>query len=307
MHRKYDRSEKVPVVIPIYKNNLDAFEEIALEQCLRVLKQHRIFIVKPHSLHLDILNDHNRIDYVSFDDSYFESRHGYNQLMLSDGFYERFLGFQYILIYQLDAFVFADNLLEWCEKGYDYIGAPWLRSHKYIDVFKALKSRLLIAVHTWFNIKQPNSDLPTDIQFENKVGNGGLSLRRVQKFYDVCKQYKSRLTKYLDRTEHYFNEDVWWGVELNRKSNFLRIPDYKKAIFFSFENEPERGWELTGGELPFGCHAWNMHLDFWERHFDMETFFKRKKKTKLYVASLNPEKQEEAVEVKELSRVPKAV
>jgi hypothetical protein len=307
MHKEDDRSEKVAVVIPIYKNNLETFEEIALEQCLRVLKQHRIFVVKPHSLQLDILNDHNRIDYISFDDAYFESRHGYNQLMLSDSFYEQFLGFQYILIYQLDAFVFADTLLEWCDKGYDYIGAPWLREKKYSDIFKAIKSKLLIAVHTRLNIKQPNSDLPTDIQFENKVGNGGLSLRRVQKFYDVCKRYKSRLTKYLDRTEHYFNEDVWWGVELNRKSSLLRIPGYKKAIFFAFENAPERAWELTGGELPFGCHAWNMHLDFWTTHFDMETFFKRKKKAKLYVASLNPEKQEEAKEVKELSRVPKAV
>ena len=305
MHKRTDHNERVAVVIPIYRNNLEPFEEMALEQCLRVLNKHRIFVVKPRSLNLDMSIARNGIGCISFDDKYFESRHGYNQLMLSDSFYEHFLEFEYMLIYQLDAYVFADRLLEWCDKGYDYIGAPWLRSHKYIDVFKAFKSRLLIAVHTWFNIKQPNSDLPTDIQFENKVGNGGLSLRRVKKFYNACKQNKGSLTKYLDRTEHYFNEDVWWAIELNRTSSFLRIPDYKKAIFFSFENEPERAMELTGGELPFGCHAWNMHLDFWERHFDMDMLFKRKKNTKLYVVSLNPEKQE--TDVKELSRVPKAV
>lgn len=306
MHTKYPCTDRVAVVIPVYKNKLEAFEELALEQCFRVLNKHRIFIVKPQSLSLDIAYGHDMVEYVSFDDKYFESRHGYNQLMLWDGFYEQFLKFQYILIYQLDAFVFKDTLLEWCDQGYDYVGAPWLRSHKYIDVFKAVKSKVLIGIHTWFNIKQPNTDLPTELQFENKVGNGGLSLRRVGKFYDACRQRKSSLSKYLNRTEHYFNEDVWWGIELNRKSSFLKIPDYKKAIFFSFECEPERAWELTGGQLPFGCHAWNLHLDFWEKHFAMETVFNRKKKTQLYIASLNPEKQE-TYGVQELPRVSKAV
>ncbi|HZY39286.1 MAG TPA: DUF5672 family protein [Mucilaginibacter sp.] len=306
MHKEGHSTNRVAVVIPIYKNKLEAFEELALDQCVRVLKKHKMFVVKPRSLVINILNEHDFVDYIPFDDKYFESRHGYNQLMLWEGFYEKFLNFQYILIYQLDAFVFTDRLLEWCDKGYDYIGAPWLRPHQYIDVFKAVKSKLLIAVHTWFNIKQPNSDLPTEIQFENKVGNGGLSLRRVQKFYDACRQHRASLLKYLNRTEHYFNEDVWWGIELNRKSVFLKIPDYKKAIFFSFENEPERAWELTGGELPFGCHAWNLHMDFWERHFAAEAVFKRKVKSGLYVASLNPGKPL-AREVKEFSLVPKAV
>jgi len=306
MYKRYDYSERVAVVIPIYKNKLESFEEMALEQCLRVLNKHRIFVVKPNSLELTILDDSELISYISFEDQYFESRHGYNKLMLWEGFYEKFLRFQYILIYQLDAFVFNDRLLEWCDKGYDYIGAPWLRPNKYIDIFKALKSRMLIAVHTWFNIKQRDTDLPTDIQFENKVGNGGLSLRRVEKFYQACKRYKASLVKYLDRAEHYFNEDVWWGIELNRKSSFLKIPGYKTAIFFSFENEPERAWELTRGELPFGCHAWNLHMDFWERHLAAETIFKRKKKSNLYVASLNPGKHG-AGEVKEFELVPKAV
>jgi hypothetical protein len=303
MHKRGDFTEKVAVVIPVYKNNLERFEQLALEQCFRVLNRHRTFIIKPRSLDVSIGNE--AVSYISFDDKYFESRQGYNRLMLWEGFYEKFLRFQYILIYQLDAYVFKDQLLEWCDKGYDYVGAPWLRPAKYIDVFKAVKSRVLIAVHTWFNLRQPNSDLPTELQFENKVGNGGLSLRRVRKFYEAAMQHKSGLAKYLNRTEHHFNEDVWWAIELNRKSNYLNIPHYKKAVFFSIENQPERAWELTRGELPFGCHAWNLHLDFWERHFDIESVFLRKNKSGLHVASLNQGKY--AGEVKELSLVSKAV
>lgn len=306
MHKTYSPLNKVAIVIPVYKNKLEPLEELALEQCLRILNNYKIFVIKPESLDLTVLKPYSALDYVSFSDRYFESRQGYNELMLWDGFYEQFLDYQYILIHQLDAFVFEDNLEEWCDKGFDYIGAPWLRENKYIDVFKAVKSIVLSALHTWFNIKQPNTDLPTEIQFENKVGNGGLSLRRVQKFYKACKKENAALAKYRDRTEHYFNEDVWWGIEVNRKSLALKIPGYKTAVFFSIENHPERAFELTGGALPFGCHAFNVHLDFWKRQLAFESVFRRKGNPKLYVASVNPDLQP-PLDVKELKPVPKAV
>lgn len=44
--------------------------------------------------------------------------------MLEADFYRRFGKYKYMLIYQLDAFVFSDKLLDFCEMGYDYIGAP---------------------------------------------------------------------------------------------------------------------------------------------------------------------------------------
>jgi len=118
-------------------------------------------------------------------------------------------------------------------------------------------------MHTRFNRTQPGTDLPTDIQFENKVGNGGLSLRKVHAFYHALKNHKQSITKYLFRPEHYFNEDVWWSIELNRHENVLKIPDYKTAVFFSIENEPERAFELTGQRMPFACHAWDKYFDFW--------------------------------------------
>jgi len=44
--------------------------------------------------------------------------------MMSPAFYDAFKAFDYILIYQLDAFVFRDELEYFCSLGYDYIGAP---------------------------------------------------------------------------------------------------------------------------------------------------------------------------------------
>ena len=42
-------------------------------------------------------------------------------------FWEKFADYEYVLMYHLDALVFSDQLQEWCGKGLDYIGAPFLR------------------------------------------------------------------------------------------------------------------------------------------------------------------------------------
>jgi hypothetical protein len=50
---------------------------------------------------------------------------------LSEEFYQAFTDFEFMLIYQLDAFVFRDELADWCRSGYEYIGAPWLRDRDF--------------------------------------------------------------------------------------------------------------------------------------------------------------------------------
>jgi hypothetical protein len=83
-------------------------------------------LVQPEGLENDyITKKYSNISVESFPKRYFENIEGYNELLLSASFYERFLDTKYILIYQLDAFVFKDELQEWCDKGYDYI-APWI-------------------------------------------------------------------------------------------------------------------------------------------------------------------------------------
>ena len=61
-----------------------------------------------------------------------------------------------------------------------------------------------------------------------------------------------------------FNEDIFFSIELNRKTNTLKIPSYKEAVNFAIETCPEIAIELTDGKLPFGCHAWEKNLKFWK-------------------------------------------
>ncbi|UEG53538.1 hypothetical protein LLH06_00920 [Mucilaginibacter daejeonensis] len=255
--------KKVVVIVPFYKPGLTGYEQIALDQCSKILGSHTIVAIKPHWLTLPPEAAKLKLAATeSFDDSYFTSIAGYNRLMLAEEFYARFLEYEYMLIYQLDAFVFKDELLHWCDQGYDYIGAPWLRYIGHVDVVKAIKSNFKYYYHTKYDVKIDG--VPSNMQFENKVGNGGLSLRRVQKFHHVTRTRQDDIQRYLsEENKHQYNEDAFWSVEVNRKKKYLNIPDHRVAVGFAFEQAPTRALELNNGQLPFGCHAWDKYLEFW--------------------------------------------
>ena len=263
----------VTITIPIYKREPDKYELISLMQCIKILNKYDFAIVCPQNLNVvyyeNLLKLHN-INYSiqQFDNSYFESIDAYNLLMLNLEFYDRFKTYQHILIYQLDAYVFKDELKYWCSLDYDYIGAPWIRYQPY----------------------------GTDLILK-KVGNGGLSLRRTQVFIDrlnyqyplkslkrIWKDYGSyapfqkalRIPIMLFRalgyknTMRYFsrkvivNEDAFWCVFLENTKHKLNLPDIDTAAKFSVETGAKQFYESNQSTLPFGCHAWQkQESNFW--------------------------------------------
>ena len=259
------------IVIPIYKQVLTGTEEISFRQTLRVLGKHPIIMVCPESLNIAAYNiiatDYNiSLQIESFKDEYFKNIAGYNRLLLSMVFYQRFATYQYILIAQLDAYVFSDSILQWCAKGYDYIGSP---------LFGA----------------QMNINRAT-------VGNGGLSLRRVEAYINYfngdkhvipCKKIASRInvsakpyTRWLvwllmiigwrntpcQCAKHYkYNEDLFWSQYLNGTNYELNKPSVIEAAEFAWERFPSELYAQLG-HLPFGCHAWekNEYELFWRNY-----------------------------------------
>ena len=264
--------KKVAVIIPFYRATISDYENIALRQCQKVLGTHPIIAIKPQSLTLpEALAQIALTKVVSFEDSYFDNIAGYNRLMLSEEFYSQFLNYEYILIYQLDAFVFSDQLLHWCNQNIDYVGAPWLRDIDHGDLFKAAKSNVQYYIHTRYDLQKDGE--PSPKQFENRTGNGGFSLRRVKKFYDITQSRQPDIQKYLAKAgKHQFNEDAFWSIEVNRKKKILNIPGYEKAVGFAFENSPQRALNINKQQLPFGCHAWDRHVEFWNPFFEQQGF-----------------------------------
>lgn len=259
------------IIIPTYKiyAKLTEYEKLSLDQCLNILSSYPIFLVKPNSLSLDgYMQVNPKLFVESFDNNYFNTVKSYNELLLSQMFYSRFIQFKYILIYQLDAFVFTNDLLFWCNQGYDYIGAPWLAQEKNIPIHVKLEYEQRIQQAYLQNKKVKNSNIPSHLQFYNRVGNGGFSLRNVKLLYKICGEMEAKIETYLKNDWHpYFNEDVFWSLEVNRETRELNIPDYKTACLFSLEHRPILGMKYNDGYYPFGCHGWSKWPYLWRGLF----------------------------------------
>ena len=239
------QSKLVTIIIPIYKVNLSLTEQMSLNQCLKLLGDFDIVFVQPEDLDTTSINAEGRIRTEVFPNHYFKTVYGYNSLMLSDEFYKRFLDFKYMLVYQLDAFVFKNELKEWCDKGYDYIGAPWIAS----------PNTLLKRVISIFDSKRKRER--KKIFF--KVGNGGFSLRNISKSYHIAQEMKNEIEANLKRekSDFYIMEDVFWSIAVPKQFPDFKIPDYKEALGFAMDRKPDLALKLNNNKLPFGCHGFD--------------------------------------------------
>jgi hypothetical protein len=253
---------KVAVIIPMYKPSLTPEELLVLDKCYEILGKHPIYFVAPDSLEIDpLLTNKASTKIIRFADPYFKNIAGYNHLMLSSEFYQAFSLYEYILIYQLDAYIFEDDLLEWCDKGYDYIGAPWIPSQKYEQ------THYKMGLHV-FNFLGRLTRIKTGTHNYYQVGNGGFSLRKVDSFIKITEIEEDRISYYLSRKGARFHEDVFWGVDMVKRHKNFKVPLWKEALGFSFDVRPHLAYKYSNHKLPMGCHAWNSkaHFDFWKNH-----------------------------------------
>lgn len=256
------------VVVPLYESNPDQWQSLSFEQCCRILGGHPICIATNKEVDIrqyqKIASQFGlKILREDFESSYFASIAGYNCLMLDKHFYQRFAMYEYMLVYQLDAWVFRDELDYWCNKGYDYIGAPWIEKNENGNIELA------------------------------GVGNGGFSLRRILHFIDVLSHrgpvrsgkqlhlepsiknkvyqffyslgYQNNLS-YYKKDETLF-EDIFLSIFLADTKLRALTPDAKTACHFAFEQAPSYLYSKTK-QLPFGCHAWQKYEydSFWKEH-----------------------------------------
>jgi len=261
-------SISVKIVIPIYKPQLTDLEYKSLKQCFNILGNHEIVFVAPEKL--NVKNYLAVIDtkVIRFSNYFFESISGYNQLMLSPHFYSEFIDVDYILIYQLDAYVFRDELIDWCEKGYDYIGAPVhnVRLNNYYPPFS------LVTLNGGFSLRKISSHLKVLKSFrfifpfkmilkaninENGYLKGGL---KAVYSYLFCNNVYFKLNKF-DR-----NEDFFWAIIAKKLFHKFIVPNPEISCEFSIDNMPEQTFKLANYKLPFGCHAIDKYYIFWENY-----------------------------------------
>ena len=242
------------VVIPCYRSVLDPDEQLSIRQCLEVLGHHDLCVVAPEGLDLPgLLAD---LPCERFPAGCFADIGAYNRLLLGPEFYVRFARHEYLLIHQLDAYVFRDELDEWCGRGVDYVGAPWpddefLRKRKWRSAFP-------------LHLRPPM--LARCIRCcDFRVGNGGFSLRRIPAFLAVLDRHAVAARDWPT------NEDVFWSLAAPVYDRKFRIPPEREAMRFAVERDPARYLRRMAGRLPFGCHAWRKHgFVIWKPHLRAE-------------------------------------
>jgi hypothetical protein len=265
---------KAAVIIPAYLESLNQFEIASLIQCNSILNRYPKILICERDLNIDIYKKHvPEITFEFFNKEYFKTVDGYNRLLLSNEFYGRFKDFEYILIYQLDAWVFRDELDYWCQKGYDYIGSPWFENYGSYENGDKLWTIgnggfSLRRVHSFlerFYYKKPLFKISglKVIHPEKKTLIG--KLFRIFNIYLIRFGMKNTINRYTQNFK--CGEDTFWSVILLKSKKPLRIPECEEAIYFSFERSPGYLYELTGNRLPFGCHAWGKHNfnKFWNK------------------------------------------
>ena len=125
---------QVKVVVPIYKEKLGSQELLSLKNNVSVLKDYPVVILAPEGL--DVSHTMQQVPgcevmFVSNQWLGANGIAGYNNMMLSTSFYEKFADCEYILICQTDAWIFRDDLKKWCSGEYDYVAAPWPKRKVY--------------------------------------------------------------------------------------------------------------------------------------------------------------------------------
>lgn len=256
------------VVIPLYKKALSASEWFSINRTLTMLAQYPVAIVCPKHLAAHFTQasqnwPHPAIAVEAFEDHFFNSVAGYNQLLVSRAFYQRFAKYTFMLIAQTDALILSDQLAYWCDRNYSYIGAPFFAGFAHPE-----KPLRMIG-----------------------VGNGGVSLRKIADFLrtfdkvrylpnwlapkpkslvDVAGMARYIRHRFVFATNFWplfpkVNEDVFWGMLMPRSAPFFQVAPMSEAVAFAFDNEPAYLYTQNGKRLPFACHAWErFDLPFWQ-------------------------------------------
>lgn len=243
------------VAFPLYQTP-NALELAFLENGMRLTEGYKQVIVAPEGLAINSsFGQLEKLEVKRFAKHYFQGISGYNQLLLSTNFYHTFKQFDYLLIHQADVFLFKNELAAWCEKDYDYIGAPWFRPDK-LNLKGTAK--LLNEVKLFFKKNKVFASR------HNRTGNGGFTLRKVETAVKVLATVDpSLLRRYTHQQGDAFNEDIFWSLVAPTLTDF-KIPDWPEAMQFAVEFNPAIAYQYLNHQLPFGCHAPLKHdPQFW--------------------------------------------
>lgn len=258
-------NKKVAIVIPTYKVTYNRGELLSFERLNKFLPNTDKYLAIPVKFKGKV-KKRKGYSYVYFPDNYFLDVRSYCRLVNQDFFYKPFRSYKYMLLHQLDVIIFSSKLNYWCDKEYDYVGAP---------LFNSLIGKMT---------NKKTSPLTG--------GNGGFSLRKIDTFLEVIKIAKKESIRtsnnpiiqklwFLEAllkgdshkkwlkspaSNYVFNDDGFWSFEAPKYLKSFKVAPFKDALNFAFEKSPRESFKMNGNRLPFGAHAWEKYdKKFWQK------------------------------------------
>lgn len=231
------------IIIPIYKNELSEQEYFCLENYRKKLYDMPFCFIAPRDVADSYYSKRwKNISIVKFDTWHADSLDDYNNLLMTPDFYNKFSEYDYMLILQLDGWLIKgkEELEYFLKMEYDYIGAPWPDGgyRYYKRVIRGANHIKLLRHFTGETIC--------------KVGNGGVSLRRIKSlemFFRVYKKEKENWEK---------AEDIFISFYGQKRKYKLRIPSVEIAKQFSLEKDMKK--EISEGNIPMAVHKWELYF-----------------------------------------------
>lgn len=273
-----ENNSSVAIVVPMYRKELSADEKISHRHLFHFLGDFDKYLVTPQNLDVDL----DGFAIKRFPNEFFQNTVTYSALLLSREFYDAFSAYDFILIYQLDALVFSNQLINWCRRGWDYIGAPWIESEDadFIDAptvgnggfsLRKVKSFLRVIESAGFGaeLERYQPALRGEIELPGAASNSTAQRRIIGRIRRLVGQHQTaQAKKSVERSPLYgINEDYFWSFKATTYWPDFKIAPVEEALRFSFEVEPRRCYALNHRQLPFGCHGWNRYdRKFWEPH-----------------------------------------
>ena len=252
---------KCGIIIPLYKYDLYDYEIMSLKRIIKLYKdseQYKIMFLCDYNFDIDKLLNKYAIDefvysYYNFDKQFFKSKIEYNLLCLNLETYTNLIGtYEYLLIYQLDAYIFDDQLEYWINKDYDYIGG-------YEGVFG------------WHLIYDHLNKIFNDENIRNNkniiIMNGGFSLRKVNYCIDVIQKLPHDFNGYLWGFQRpiIFEDMVYSIYNTNHPVSAIDAIKFSCTQFYYPFN-----FSINEFKYPFGTHQFQKHTDLYNlvKEFD---------------------------------------
>lgn len=211
------------VVIPAYREHPTPSEKKSLDRTADILNHRALYLLVPEDLPTDWYSSrYPHITIQRYPPSCFSGFSSYNRWMLSADFYEEWLrlGFEWILICQLDVYVFSDMLDVFLKEHYAYWGGPMLRVSK----------------------GRP----------ELYGGNGGFSLRNLKAMARVLREGRKEVQAWTGHEDEFFSE---YG---RKHPDVLPIPAPNISARFAYDRFL-RYLHGALGSLPFAMHSFERH------------------------------------------------